>query len=216
MSDVGQTEFDRALGLSTLPTPPPRASSSRLRSFVTRFSALRDDTNEEAELLRVGRVLLADLISHDDWLPEAFAAADPRKHQQYLLHCDSGQRFSVVSMVWGPGQSTPIHDNPVWGLMGVLRGAKLKQRYTRDSRGTLVPHGAPLRLATGSLSEVSPTIGNVHQLSNAHIDRVSVGIHVYGANIGAVERHGYDNTGRATRFVSGYANHTLPNIWGKR
>jgi hypothetical protein len=37
---------------------------------------------------------------------------------------------------------------------------------------------------------------------------------VYGGNIGAIERHEYDReTGQRSRFVSGYSNSTLPNLW---
>jgi predicted metal-dependent enzyme (double-stranded beta helix superfamily) len=63
------------------------------------------------------------------------------------------------------------------------------------------------------VSLVSPRIGDIHRVSNAYADRVSVSIHVYGANIGAVERATYDTAGRSKRFVSGYANRVLPNLW---
>lgn len=213
MSELAQTEFEHALGLSA---PPARGDASRLRSFVTLFSALRDDTDVPAEILQAGRVLLAELIAHDDWLPDAFAAPAPHRFQQYLLHCDSGQRFSVVSMVRGPGQSTPVHDHAVWGLVGVLRGAELAQRFTRGpGGGPWLPQGAPKRLVAGSIREVVPGFSDAHQVSNAHIDRVSVSIHVYGANIAAVERRSYDPTGRPKPFACGYANRLLPNFWGK-
>ena len=61
-------------------------------------------------------------MSHDDWLPEEFAAPSPESYRQYLLHCDPLERFSVVSFVWMPGHRTPIHDHTVWGLVGVMRG----------------------------------------------------------------------------------------------
>jgi predicted metal-dependent enzyme (double-stranded beta helix superfamily) len=71
------------------------------------------------------------------------------------------------------------------------------------------------RLERGEVEAVSPTVGDVHQVTNAFDDRVSISIHVYGANIGAVERSTYDAAGRPKRFVSGYANATLPNLWDR-
>jgi predicted metal-dependent enzyme (double-stranded beta helix superfamily) len=45
-------------------------------------------------------------------------------------------------------------------------------------------------------------------------DQVSISIHVYGANIGRVNRHVFDPaTGAEKSFVSGYANNTVPNLW---
>jgi len=42
---------------------------------------------------------------------------------------------------------------------------------------------------------------------------VSISIHVYGANIGAVRRAVYQPDGSEKLFISGYSNAFLPNIW---
>jgi predicted metal-dependent enzyme (double-stranded beta helix superfamily) len=188
---------------------------SRLRSAVVGFAELIDSVKDEQAILECGTALLADLIGHDDWLPGEFAKPDPARYQQYLLHCDSRERFSVVSFVWGPGQATPIHDHRVWGLVGVLRGSELNESFSRDDAGHLVPQGAPVRLNAGAVAAVSPRIGDLHRVANAEHDRTSVSIHVYGGNIGAVERATYDMAGHAKRFVSGYANRTTPNLWDR-
>ncbi|MFH7439569.1 cysteine dioxygenase, partial [Pseudomonas syringae pv. tagetis] len=75
------------------------------------------------DLLRRGRKLLAQLLTHDHWLAEEFAIPDPSRNQQFLLHADPQQPYSVVSFVWGPGQRTPNHDHRVCGLIHMLRGA---------------------------------------------------------------------------------------------
>jgi 3-mercaptopropionate dioxygenase len=187
----------------------------RLRRFVKSFAELLDANSVEARILSEGGGLLAELVAADDWLPDEYARPSPERYQQYLLHCDSGERFSIVSFVWGPGQLTPIHDHKVWGLVGVLRGAELNQSYARDERGILTLVGTEERLEPGHVAALSPRLGDVHRVRNAHVDRTSISIHVYGANIGAVERNTYDERGAPKKFVSGYANHTLPNLWDK-
>lgn len=182
---------------------------ARLRDFVGAFAAEPGEaTDGHARLLR-------DLVAQDDWLPDEYAEPDPARYRQYLLHCDSAERFSVVSFVWGPGQHTPIHDHRVWGLVGVLRGGEIVQPYRRASDGSLAPEGSPRRLDSGEVDVFGPAIGDIHRVANAHDDRVSVSIHVYGANIGAVERATYDEAGQEKRFVSGYANRSLPNLWDR-
>jgi predicted metal-dependent enzyme (double-stranded beta helix superfamily) len=178
------------------------------------LGALLDDAVPEPQILARGGQLLLQLVEHDDWLPDEYAAPSPERYQQYLLHCDSRERFSVVSFVWGPGQSTPVHDHTVWGLIGVLRGAELGQAYTRSADGTLAKTGESERLVAGAVAAVSPSIGDIHQVSNA-VSTTSVSIHVYGANIGRVERSTYAADGQPKRFVSGYANRAVPNIWGQ-
>lgn len=187
---------------------------SRLRGFVTAFADLLAATRDEQSILQSGSALLARLIARDDWLPEAFTRPSAQRYQQYLLHCDSRERFSVVSFVWGPGQSTPIHDHTVWGLVGVLRGAEKVERFRRAGDGTLVSQGADV-LHEGVVDAVSPRIGDIHRVSNGREDRSSVSIHVYGANIGAVERSTFGADGRPRSFISGYANSVVPNLWDR-
>ena len=184
----------------------------RLRDFVSHLATLLDTKPDEATVLQRGSAWLGELIRHDDWLDEAYTQPHPEHYQQYLLYADAQQRFSVVSFVWGPGQQTPIHDHRVWGLIGMLRGAEISQPWQPGPQG-LQPEGAPVRLNPGDVEAVSPTVGDIHRVSNAYNDRVSISIHVYGANIGAVKRAVYREDGSEKQFISGYSNRYLPNIW---
>lgn len=189
------------------------ANLGRLRGFITDLAELLAQAPDEPRVLHEGRHLLHALVAHDDWLPEAFAQPSAERYQQYLLHADSRQAFSIVSFVWGPGQSTPVHDHRTWGLIGMLRGAELSQGYTRDADGNLQPAGAAEFLQEGDVVAVSPRVGDIHQVRNAFENRTSISIHVYGANIGAVRRAVYAADGSEKPFISGYSNLHLPNIW---
>jgi predicted metal-dependent enzyme (double-stranded beta helix superfamily) len=197
----------------TVASPEPRLD--RLRHFVTAFTRLVDAVLAESDLLRDGSALLRDLVSVDDWLPARYAQGASDRYRQYLLHADGAERFSVVSFVWGPGQTTPIHDHTTWGLIGMLRGSELEQHYARRADGRLEPEGEPHRLEAGAVDAVSPSIGDLHRVSNAYDDRDSISIHVYGGNIGAVRRAVYEEDGTSKLFVSGYSNADLPNIWDR-
>ena len=95
----------------------------------------------------------------------------------------------------------------------MLRGAELAQGFARDASSALQTEGAPVRLEPGQVEAVSPVIGDIHQVSNAFAEQVSISIHVYGANIGAVTRAVYAVDGSEKPFISGYSNAFLPNIW---
>jgi predicted metal-dependent enzyme (double-stranded beta helix superfamily) len=192
--------------LSPLSTPAPK-----LRDFVVAFGELVALPLDEQALLSAGRRLLEGLVAEDDWLADEWRAPDPARYQQYLLHCDDRERFSIVSFVWGPGQRTPIHDHRVWGLVGVLSGAEVTESFVRNDRGRLEASGRAERVESGVVVAVSPRIGDIHRVANAYDGRTSISIHVYGANIGAVERATYDEAGNAKPFVSGYANRPRPN-----
>jgi len=192
-------------------TSVPVSRVPRLEDFVSKFGALLDGSPTEAEILGVGAALLKDLIAVDDWLPEPFTVADPAAYRQYLLHGDSHDRFSVVSFVWGPGQSTPIHNHTVWGLVGMLRGAEISQSYYLDERQRPV-RGKRTQLLPGDIELISPSIGDIHSVHNAFDDQTSISIHVYGADIGSVRRQSFDEDGGVHNFVSGYSNDRLTDV----
>jgi predicted metal-dependent enzyme (double-stranded beta helix superfamily) len=195
--------------------PSPTSSAvgaSRFRRFLHDFGALLFEAPEEECILRDGGRLLERLVAFDDWLAPAFAAADPQRYRQNLLYCDCVERFSVVAFVWGPGQSTPVHNHTVWGLVGVLRGAEISQSYEKAGR-RLTPLGPEQHLHAGQVTVVSPTVGDWHRVANAHADRPSISIHVYGGNIGRIRRTACDDAGQRNAFVSGYSNGVLPNPW---
>jgi predicted metal-dependent enzyme (double-stranded beta helix superfamily) len=185
--------------VNTLPT-------HRFDSFIAGMTTLVDRRPAEAEILSTGAALLRTLIAADDWLDPAFARDDPQRFQLFLLHCDPQARFSVVSSVWAPGQASPIHDHTVWGVIGVLRGGETEERYRQGPDGRLEAEGAKLTLHPGDVSVLSPAAGDVHKVSNLYPDRVSISIHVYGADIGQVSRSSFDLTGGRKTFVSSYAN----------
>ena len=184
-----------------------------LRQFLADFTRLIQAPHGQTEVLAQGSELLATLIREDNWLAEEFAQPHAEHYQQYLLYADPLSRFSVVSFVWGPGQTTPVHDHRVWGLIGMLRGAEISQTFARHGDGTLQAEGEPVTLQPGDVEKIAPDVQDIHQVSNYYSDRVSVSIHVYGGNIGAVSRAVYLPDGREKTFISGYSSSSIPNLW---
>ncbi len=189
-------------------------SQNKLRSTIAALSRMADKPGlAERDALAEASGLIAGLVANDDWLPEAMAEPHPQYYRQYLLYGDPQDRFSLVSFVWGPGQATPVHDHTVWGVIGMLRGAEIDQRYRLTPSG-LEPEGPEQILLPGKVACVSPAIGDIHRVSNAYDDQVSISIHLYGGNIGRIRRNVYDSlTGERKEFVSGYSNEMVPNLW---
>ena len=187
---------------------------SRFRAFVGDVTDFLTTSPNEPEIFSVVDERLRTLVTHDDWLPPAFAAPHPDHYQQYLLHCDPLERFSVVSFVWGPGQTTPVHDHTVWGLIGVMRGEEMCTEYSLDD--SALRQTGEHRLTIGEIDHVSPSVGDIHEVANGQTAGPSVSIHIYGANIGAVRRHVLERaTGTASDFVSGYSSQVVPNLWDR-
>lgn len=189
------------------------ANIERLRDFVAQVTrTIEKHEEDEAVTLASLHPVLHELLQADDFLPAAYAQPHPHHYQQYLLYGDPLDRFSIVSFVWGAGQKTPIHNHRVWGLVGVWRGLELSTAY-RMQNNRLVP--APTqRLEPGKIEAVSPRIGDIHQIANGYDDRASISIHIYGGNIGRIQREVFSpETGEAKSFTSSYAPFPTPNLW---
>lgn len=191
---------------------------ARLRRFIGDMTSLVGGAwqdKDEAAVLDVGARLLGDLVKNDDWLPESMAICPPHGYAQNMLWCDPFERFSVVSFVWAPSACTPVHDHQMWGLVGMLRGSETSQAFSRDDGGALVA-GKTTTLAPGDVDVLRPSVGDIHQVTNALADCGSISIHVYGGNIGAVKRFTFDPaTGKPNLFISGYTNQIVPNLWDR-
>jgi len=160
---------------------------------------------DEKDLIQTFLPQFKKILQNSAWLDAEFKQPHPQFYQQYLLYLDPEERFSIVSFVWGPGQKTPIHNHEVWGVIGVLEGAEVSTGFKRDNAGLyeILPKN---HLAVGDSDWFSPASGDIHAVENAFDDQVSISIHIYGANIGKVERFTYQLDGTAKQFISGYSN----------
>lgn len=195
----------------TQASPDGRARFARFLDLVSRETA--DGAGSSARMLDAIAQAFRPLLSQDDWLDEEFACPDLDRYQQYLLYCDARRRFSVVSFVWGPGQFTPIHDHGVWGMVGMLRGSEIAENFN-VRKGSLVKISEDI-LVPGQVVTFTPEDGDVHRVRNAYADRTSVSVHIYGGDIGSIERSVLCADGQRKPFISGYANRRLPNFWGQ-
>ena len=117
---------------------------------------------------------------------------DPAGYRCHLLHAEPDGSFSVVALVWRPGQATPIHDHVTWCVFGVIQGAEHEERYVLRDDGWLEQHGASVNV-TGDVAGLAPP-GDIHRVRNAGTEN-AISLHVYGTDIsrlGSSVRRIYD------------------------
>jgi predicted metal-dependent enzyme (double-stranded beta helix superfamily) len=118
-------------------------------------------------------------------------AGDPSGYQTHLVHAEPDGSFSVVVMVWRPGQRTPVHDHLTWCVTAVLQGTEYEEVFANrgDHLETVGRNANPV----GTVSGFAPP-GDIHQVTNIG-DAVAVSMHVYGTDItrvGSSVRRVYD------------------------
>jgi predicted metal-dependent enzyme (double-stranded beta helix superfamily) len=157
-----------------------------VRAAVTRHSDWRETSRLVATAMR-RRLPTADVLS-----PEQ-RRGDPDGYRSQLLHTEPDGSFSIVALVWRPGQVTPIHDHVTWCVFGVVQGVEYEELFRLDEeRGVLVESGVSTNEA-GDVSGFAPP-GDIHRVRNVG-DETAISIHVYGTDvsrIGSSVRRYYD------------------------
>jgi 3-mercaptopropionate dioxygenase len=170
-----------------------RHVTSDLEELVTEVRAAvsrHADWRETAQL--VTRELAGHLPSPDVLTAEQ-RIGDPKGYRSHVLHSEPDGSFSIVALVWRPGQVTPIHDHVTWCVFGVIQGEEYEELFTLDgSRGSLVQSGTN-RNRTAEVGGFAPP-GDIHRVRNAGED-TAISIHIYGTDvsrIGSSVRRSYD------------------------
>jgi predicted metal-dependent enzyme (double-stranded beta helix superfamily) len=146
--------------------------------------------------------------SHADWAETAQLVADQlRRHlptpdvltaEQRLgspddycahnLHVEPDGSFSIVGLVWRPGQRTRIHDHITWCAFAVVQGVEHEELFDADLNliGCSANH-------VGDVSGFAPP-GDIHRVHNTG-EETAISIHVYGTDVtrvGSSARRYYD------------------------
>lgn len=177
---------------------------SALQTFIDDVDQVVRTTDDEHEITRRVADLLSTLLAGDYRLPESHTRPSADRHVNYPLHVAPGGRWCLAAVVWNVGQRTPVHAHETWGVVGIYAGSEREYRYVKPKEpGPLEPAGEHT-WQSGEVTVCCTTDDDVHAVAAAG-DVPTVGIHVYGADIGKIERNRYDpETGTAHPFTSGW------------
>jgi predicted metal-dependent enzyme (double-stranded beta helix superfamily) len=129
--------------------------------------------------------LLASAVAEPDLLHGRCCAPDPERYARHLLH--GGPGFSVLAIVWQPGQMSPVHSHRTWCALGVHRGTLTETLFHPTAEHGLHPVGCR-QLHPGATSHSPATAAASHRVANLGTE-TAVSIHAYGAPF---ERLGQD------------------------
>lgn len=178
-----------------------------LDGFVTRVEEVTAHSDDEHVITATVADALRDLLAEGFTLPESHMAAHPDHYVMYPVYVDPQERFSIAAAVWNVGQSTPVHGHETWGVVGIYQGIEHEYRYFKPKHPgePLQRKEADLSWTPGSVTVCCTTDDDIHEVACGS-DIPCIGIHVYGTNIGTLNRRKYDAvTGEVGWFVSTWA-----------
>jgi 3-mercaptopropionate dioxygenase len=157
----------------------------KLAAGVRRAVSRQASRAETAQL--VAAQLRRNLPTPEVLTPEQ-RAGSPDGYRSHTLHVEPDGSFSIIGLVWLPGQITRIHDHLTWCVFGVIQGIEHEELF--DAGLTLLGESDN---QTGDVSGFAPP-GDIHRVHNTS-DETAISIHIYGTDVtrtGSSVRRFYD------------------------
>lgn len=162
------------------------AVHSTQREFVRLLDEAIASGGEEECCRRVKRVLEEFLPAHADVLTAEQLRPCGEKYARHLVHRDPAGRYSVLAMVWGVGQGTPLHSHAgMWCVECVYRGHIRVNSYSlvgsEEAPVVRFEHEREVLAGLGDAGALIPPF-DYHTIHNAD-GTPSATIHVYGGDM---------------------------------
>jgi predicted metal-dependent enzyme (double-stranded beta helix superfamily) len=151
--------------------PPGRGPNTltTLADAVRGVLAERRDWTETSA--KVAEALSRHLPTTDD-LSAQQQVSSPDGYRSQPLHVEPDGTFSIVALVWQPGQQTRIHDHVTWCAFGVIQGIEHEDLY--DKQVKLIGEQAN---QIGDVRGFAPP-GDIHRVRNSGTG-IAISIHIY-------------------------------------
>ena len=161
---------------------------SHLAHLVAGVRAAVDTRADGSETARLVAAQLRRHLPTPDVLTAEQRLGSPDGYRSHTLHVEPDGSFSIIALVWRPGQVTRIHDHMTWCAFGVIQGVEHEDLFDADLN--LIGAGDN---HVGDVSGFAPP-GDIHRVHNT-ADTTAISIHVYGTDvtrIGSSVRRYYD------------------------
>ena len=164
-----------------------------LESPASAVAELAADIGAACEGARdlMARRMLAALgraAADPDLLTPAQRIASPACYARHVVYGDPAGRFTILSLVWMPGQFSPSHAHQTWCAYAVCDNTLTETEYAFD-HATMKP--LPLRTVerrAGYCTFGEAGLDQIHRLGNAGV-LPAVSLHVYGIESGRIGTH---------------------------
>jgi predicted metal-dependent enzyme (double-stranded beta helix superfamily) len=109
-------------------------------------------------------------------------------YARHTIASDPAGRFTLLSIVWNPGQFSPPHAHDAWCAYAVVENALTETLFDFEAaRGKAVSRGVSLR-APGYACFAPAGLEQIHRLGNAGA-APAISIHAYGVEAARVGTH---------------------------
>src|ERR671918_1025912 len=113
-------------------TAPQIRPTGRLSPLVAGIRTAVDSRADWAETAQLVADQLRLHLPSPDVLTAEQRLGSPDDYRSHTLHVEPDGSFSVIAIVWRPGQITRIHDHLTWCAFGVIQGVEHEELFDAD------------------------------------------------------------------------------------
>lgn len=114
-----------------------------------------------------------------DALPQALREGSPDRYCRHVAYADPSGRFTIVYLVWRPGQHSPVHGHKTWCAYRVLQGEMSETLYSWNPAAQTLSVNGQITRKPGDIFTAVPGLQQTHRLGNSS-SGVAITLHIYG------------------------------------
>lgn len=182
-------------------------TSPALQAFIAEAADRARRGADPADHVLAIAPLMLELIEHaGSFLEPQHYRSSETGYARNLIFCAPDASLSLYSIVWLPGQWTPVHDHGSWGVVGVVEGVLEERSYVRLSPDRGADHdielarGGTVLLRHGAVTSFVPNPDHIH-ITGVPAERPrAISLHLYGRTMS--DFNIYDVAARTRRRIS--------------
>jgi predicted metal-dependent enzyme (double-stranded beta helix superfamily) len=137
------------------------------------------DPSHHASFARGVRVALVEAAAAAMLLAPSQREGAAQSYRRHLLAADPHGRYAIASLVWLPGQASPVHAHHTWCGYVVLDGTLTEAVYAWNEAENHATQTRAQPRPSGAVSFTRAGRSGIHRLGNASA-ALAVSLHVYG------------------------------------
>ena len=161
--------------------------TATLASLIDAIDSVVDDPDcSESTCGAVKDLLEKNIGEKSNFLAAEDLESSPEHYARHLIHSDPAGRYSVIAMVWEPGQGTPIHDHGGLWVVECVYSGKIRVRSfdpigDKDAEIMRFGEAESIIAGCGPAGHLIPP-RDYHVIENP-VEKTAVTLHVYGGNM---------------------------------